>query len=134
MYFKFLFLLLFGLLIEFSVSAQEKQGANWFFGGEGNSAFPGNHLDFSGSEVVSGPFLGFNATHGVSTISDKNGNFLFSSGSGRVVSQVNNVYQLMPNGLALGANGGTGTVAELIMQSPEEEQVYYLFLVTYEQF
>ncbi len=132
MNFKSLFLFLFGLFFAVSALGQEKQGANWFFGGDGTPLFPGIHLNFN-SSVLNPVYFNYdyNRGGGVATISDKNGELLFFSSIGHVATRqnLNNKYQQTPNGSVFG-NSWTSTIAELIIQSPQDEQVYYLFLIS----
>src|SRR5690606_36602006 len=113
------------ILYCFPIIAQEKQGANWIFGG--------THLDFNTPIPKTQPVdYDYKASAGVATMSDKNGNLLFFSSQGNVASRqkVNNKYQLMLNGSVFGV-ASPGTHAELIMQNPLEKHRYYIFLRTF---
>ncbi len=126
----FLLILIFSLNLP--AFAQEKQGANWLFGGDGTQAFPGIHLNFNDPKLLPIPFdYDYNRGGGVATISDKNGELLFFSSWGHVSTRtkLNNEYQQMPNGNVFGGFG-PGTYAELIIQHPQNENKYLLFIIT----
>ncbi|KAA9340300.1 gliding motility-associated C-terminal domain-containing protein [Adhaeribacter soli] len=105
---------------------QFKEGANWLFGTK-------IHLDFNSPKTKVDSFF-FNSTVavGVATISDKNGNLLFFSSNGRVATRqkVNGAYKEMPNGDLVSATPNQGTWAEMIVQSPADSNIYYLFYTT----
>ncbi|HSI91290.1 MAG TPA: hypothetical protein VK927_09245, partial [Adhaeribacter sp.] len=128
----FRFLFLFILFFPLGASGQQKEGANWFFGGLAQTNIPGTHLDFNGQGPVTTPFnYDYNSGSGVATISDKNGQLLFFSSQGYVATRqvVNGKYQEMPNGNVL-PNNILGTSAELISQSSADNQVYHIFIIT----
>ncbi len=123
-----LILLMFGIswliFSGYEVAAQEKQGANWMFG----TKF---FLNFNTPKpTVSNFSFADTIANGVATISDKNGNLLFFSSGGRVATRlkVNGVYQEMPNGNITGPLlYNKTTYAEMIVQSPADSNIYYLF-------
>ncbi|KAA9340301.1 T9SS type B sorting domain-containing protein [Adhaeribacter soli] len=89
------------------------------------------HLDFNYPKPTVNTFsyLDTNAI-GVASISDKTGNLLFFSSGGHVATRqkVNGTYQEMPNGdLTASFFYQSGTTAEMIVQSPADSNVYYLF-------
>ncbi|MBK0401592.1 gliding motility-associated C-terminal domain-containing protein [Adhaeribacter sp. BT258] len=132
MHFKLLLLIFFcGLTV--TTNAQEKQGANWFLGGDYDvflGPIPGVHLDFNHSEVSKSQFLiKYGMRVGaVATISDRKGRLLFFTNDGYVFSREksNNEYQPMLNSGSRGSD-----FSELIMQNPKDEQRYYIFTTTY---
>ncbi len=104
------------------VTAQEKQGANWLFGGK-------VHLDFNKARPsVKNYSFKDTLAYGVATISDKNGNLLFFSSGGRVSTRrhINGVYQEMPNGNLFSGNPNSTSTSEMIVQSPADSNIYYL--------
>lgn len=110
--------------------AQEKQGANWLFGGK-------YHLDFNPGKPVLDTFSFVGADtlfSGVATMSNKKGELLFFTTRGVAATrqQVNGQYQAMPNGRFF--TGGTyqTTIADLIVQSPADSNIYYLFFTGYD--
>ena len=120
-----LFLSAFLLLYAANAFAQNKEGANWLFGGN-------IHLDFNKRKptVESFSYVDTMAA-GVATISDKNGNLLFFSSGGRVGTRrkVNGVYQEMPNGNLMAGINYRITWAEMIVPSPADSNIYYLFFL-----
>lgn len=88
---------------------------NWFFGHNA-----GLNFDTGSPVPISGPL---NALEGVSTISDVNGNLLFSS-DGISVFNRNNVQ--MPNGNNLWGNPST-TQSGVIVPNPANANQYYVF-------
>ena len=72
-FFFFLF-----LLLTLCAEAQQKQGANWLFGGWSQTNIPGTHLNFNGQIPVAIPYnFDYNDNIGVATVSYKNGQILF---------------------------------------------------------
>src|SRR5690606_35567980 len=118
------------LFLTLSANAQQKQGANWFFGGWSGTGIPGTHLDFNGKTPI--PVF-YNSDYsfgsGAATISDRYGQLLFFSNSGVIHTRqfLNNKYQEMPNGKVF--QNSIYSTSELIIQNPADEQVYYVFFV-----
>ncbi|KAA9340302.1 T9SS type B sorting domain-containing protein [Adhaeribacter soli] len=110
--------------------AQQKEGANWIMG---NSPYQ-LRLDFNGKNpalssvtFLNNQFHGF----GVSTISDRNGQLLFFSYQGNVGSRqiVNGAYLQMPHGDLLADLPTRASFADMIVKSPADSNIYYLFFI-----
>ena len=98
------------------VTAQELQGANWFFGkGAGITFKSGTVKSDTSSKIV--------ATQNCGSISDAHGNLLFYTNGSTVW---NRHHQVMPNGTGLLANDTNKTV--LIQQKPGSQSLYYIFV------
>lgn len=120
------FIFLCFLLIS-SASLAQKQSNMWYFGR--NTGMDFNQLKSYNTSLgeihglpteVVGPF---NTGEGCFSISDREGNFLFSS-DGRVA--YNKVNQPMPNGTGLRGNGSSAQ-SGIVVPMPDNEKLYYLF-------
>ncbi|KAA9340298.1 T9SS type B sorting domain-containing protein [Adhaeribacter soli] len=125
-----LFLIAFMLFAPSDAFSQNKEGANWLFGGN-------IHLDFNRAKprIDAFSFMAVDSMlKGVAAISDKNGELLFFTSKGHAVSRqkVNGIYQAMPNGAFHTGPFPKSTLAEMIMQSPADSNLYYLFFVGYQ--
>jgi gliding motility-associated-like protein len=116
-------------LLPFLAHAQQKQGANWIIGENFGLAW----IDFNGSKPSAVPCLFPSTGKGMAsfaTISNHSGDLLFFSASGYIGTRqlVNGAHQLMPNGNLLPALGNKIPFSELIVQSPADPEIYYLFM------
>lgn len=133
---KYYILLIFAgfMLSGFATLAQEKQGANWFFGYK-------KHMDFNfpNPPVNSYTFIPVDSLAqgigGAAAISDKNGDLLFFTSGGKIATRqkINGVYQPMPNGQIFSGKVPDLLYSEMIVQSPGDSNIYYLFFTKYER-
>jgi gliding motility-associated-like protein len=115
---KCLFCIAVLLFVSLSVTAQQKQGAYWYFG-------YGAGLNFN-STPPSPDFAGQSAsTFSCASICDASGNLLFYSDGLKVF---NRNHQVMLNGLNMNSGGGNPG-ASMIVQKPGSPYLYYLFTI-----
>jgi gliding motility-associated-like protein len=110
-------------------SAQNKEGANWIFGGR-------IQLNFNSEKPAVDTFAFTTIDtlmNGAASVSDRSGELLFFSSGGILASRlkVNGIYQAMPNGNFFTDSIPTLTTAEMIVQSPADSNLYYLFFNGY---
>lgn len=112
--------LMFALLIISSPAASQNQDANWYFGYYGGIQF----TEGEPQDIGPGPF---DVDEGSGTISDEDGNLLFST-SGEVVFDSNN--NPMPNGTGLAGNSSsTQNVVIVPFPGDEDNRFFYIFTV-----
>jgi gliding motility-associated-like protein len=119
--------LVFLFMFTFPATAQQKQGANWIFG----EALPIDRVDFNGQKPTVTPLtIGVTNWVAKATISDAFGNLLFFNVGGYICSRqiVNGIFQQMPNGNLMLSLGNKPPASSLIIQSPANPQIYYLFM------
>ena len=103
------------LLANYSVAQQFGPGSNWYFGQNAGMTFTTNPPSATVGSLVT--------QEGCSTISDANGNLLFSTDGGTVYTKTHTV---MANGTGLGGNFSTAQ-SGVIVQSPANTNQYYIF-------
>jgi len=103
------------LLSNISMAQQFGPGSNWYFGQNAGITFTTNPPTATIGSLVT--------QEGCSTISDANGNLLFSTDGGTVYTKTHTV---MANGTGLGGNFSTAQ-SGVIVQSPANTNIYYIF-------
>lgn len=112
--------LLFSLFIISVTAVGQQQDANWYFGYYGGIRF----TEGVPQDIGPGPF---DVDEGSGTISDENGNLLFSTNGEMVFDSNNNV---MPNGTGLaGSFSSTQNVVIVPFPGDESNRFYYIFTV-----